>query len=104
MPRARPTQQRKRAWTVSENESEGTSVVMVRSSEDRLQEAQELDRLIREDEEALLAAKANASTIGKRIQEMTLQLRTLLRQSSTPLPLFDAGSESSTDGAAPPSA
>jgi hypothetical protein len=83
------------------NQGQQMTLVIVKSPEDRLLEAQELDRLIQEDEALLAETKASAGTISKRIAEMSLSLRKVLRESpTTPLPLFDEGSGSSTD--APP--
>lgn len=78
------------------NEGESRTVMIVRTPEDRLMEMQELDKLIRDDEEVLATQKAAAQGTQKRIQELSLKLRQLLR-TETPLPLFDADSTSSTD-------
>lgn len=85
----------------NEKPSENTSVLMVKSPEDRLGEAAELERLILEDEDELTKLTARRTATKHRIAEMTLKMRQLLRTDTFPLPLFDQGtiegSGSSTD-------
>lgn len=78
--------------------SEGLTEVIVMSPEDKLAEARELERLIREDEDLLQAQRAAATGTGRRIAELTIKLRQLLRDDARVLPLFNDDSPSSTDG------